>query len=404
MNREKTLTAPIVHCMSIHALSIPFRTSVDHAAASRQTSDAIIVRLELMNGTEGFGETLPRTYVSGESPESVIRDLQASYATSVLEFHPQSFPDALEAIEALPWVDNAGRGTPAARAAVELALLDASMRYFNRTVDDVVQWLGLVGFGSPGSLASVRYTGVLAAVETSRTVRHLRKMYWGGLRGFKLKVGDKDDIERLERVARYLRAPIQAGRATLRVDANGQWTKDQAIDFVNIIREKGITLSGIEQPFSREHESDLPLLGDLTDVPLIHDESLVTMDDARRLVDLGVGHIFNIRLSKCGGLLPSLRIAAFARREGARFGLGCMVGETAILSAAGLRFLEAARGVEWAEGCFGTYLLKEDVVTRKLRFGYGGLPPRLKEPGLGVAVDVNQLRKLSQVQPITLRF
>ena len=126
----------------------------------------------------------------------------------------------------------------------------------------------------------------------------------------------------------------------------------------------------------------------------IHDESLVTLEDAQRLIEFGVADAFNIRVSKCGGLIPSLRLAALARRHNVCIQLGCMVGETSILSAAGLRFLEVCPGVTWAEGCFGSFLLSADVAAKALRFGYAGRPPKLKEPGLGVTVDPIRLKRL----------
>jgi muconate cycloisomerase len=129
------------------------------------------------------------------------------------------------------------------------------------------------------------------------------------------------------------------------------------------------------------------------------------MEDARRLIELGVADVFNIRISKCGGLLPSLRLAALARRENVDIQLGCMVGETSILSAAGLRFLQVCPGVRWAEGCFGSFLLTDDVTTKGLRFGYGGRPPRLSpRSGLGIRVEPARLDRLAADPPSTFNL
>jgi muconate cycloisomerase len=129
------------------------------------------------------------------------------------------------------------------------------------------------------------------------------------------------------------------------------------------------------------------------------------MDDGRRLIDLGVADGFNIRISKCGGLLPSLRLAAVARRENIAIQLGCMVGETSILSAAGRHFLNVCPNVRWAEGCFGSFLLADDVTTKELRFGYGGRPPRVPpRQGLGIRVDAARLDRLAADHPITFNL
>jgi len=388
------MVTAIVQRVGVYPLSIPLRRKVAHAAAVRAVAEPVVVAVELRDGTAGFGETLPRPYVTGETVESVVADIQDTLIPALLEFHPPTFADALEAIESLPWRTTNGRLIPAARAAVELALLDAVMRAFGRDMDSVVQWMGLPGFGSPGSLATIRFSGVLASDDPRKTMRQLRMMYWGGLRHFKLKVGMAGDLALVRRVADYLRRPIARGRATLRVDANGAWSSDEAAEWSRAAAS--LPIAAIEQPLARGNEERLceiesPRGPKPAARPIIHDESLVTIEDGRRLIGLGVAGGFNIRLSKCGGMLPSLRLAALARREGVAIQLGCMVGETSILSAAGLRFLEMCPGVEWAEGCFGSWLLADDVVGRGLRFGYGGRPPRLRSR-IGLTTDVLQAR------------
>ena len=369
--------------------------------------------IELTNGIVGYGETLPRPYVTQETVESVVQAIQTTFIPVVIGFHAESFPEALEAIEALPWHDDEGRPVPATRAAVELALLDASLRAYHRDIDAVVRWMGLPGFGSPGSIRQIRYSGVLASDDLAVTLRQLRLMYWGGLRHFKLKVGTPGDRELLEHACHYLHRPLANGRATLRIDANGAWSKESAIEWLSATAH--FPISAVEQPLPRGCEDELPeLLISLAEgTPrglkpaariFVHDESLVTIDDAQRLIELGVADAFNIRISKCGGLIPSLRVAALARRHNVRIQLGCMVGETGILSAADLRFLEVCPGVTWAEGCFGSFLLKEDVVSQALRFGYAGRPPKLKGPGLGVTVDPISLKRLCAGEPIVVNL
>ena len=397
------MTKAVVQRISIFPLAIPMRRQVSHATSKRCVADPVVVGVELTDGTVGYGETLPRPYVTQESVDSVVRAIQEVFLPALLEFHPRSFPEALEAIEALPWrEESSGRLIPAARAAVELGLLDCALRAYNRDMEDVVGWMGIPGFGSPGSLKRIRFGGVLAAQGPDQTVRQVRLMYWGGLRDFKLKAGVPDDHVRLRRVATYLRRPVEKRKVTLRVDANGAWTKDEAIEWLTDTSDVPFTL--LEQPLPRGSEDQTPVLRDLFDRPLMHDESLVTTADAHRLIDLGVADAFNIRISKCGGLLPALRLAALARRSDVRILLGCMVGETSILSAAGVRFLQVCPGVEWAEGCFGSFLLQNDVVVKSLRFGYGGRPPRLRGMGLGVTVDPMRLRRLCVRAPVVINL
>ena len=361
------------------------RVSVRHAAAERAVSDPVIVEVELANGMRGFGETPARPYVTGENADTVAASIEQIFVPLLLEFHPESFPDALEFIEALPWKDASGMHIPATRAAVELALLDVAMRWFQRSVDDVVQWMGLPHFGRPGCIRTARYSGVLAGDDPAKMLKQLRLMYWVGLRDFKLKVGTEGDVDRVRAAAKYLAEPIAKGKASLRVDANGAWDVEKAAQWLSIMSD--LAISGVEQPLPYGQEESLGELRGGSDALIVHDESLITEEDARRLIELGVADVFNIRICKCGGFLPSLRLAALARKNGVKVQLGCMVGETSILSAVGLRFLEVCPEVHWVEGCFGPFLLRGDVVRKPLRFGYGGRPPRLAAVGWGIEVE-----------------
>jgi L-Ala-D/L-Glu epimerase len=81
-----------------------------------------------------------------------------------------------------------------------------------------------------------------------------------------------------------------------------------------------------------------------------------------------------------------------------------MVGETSILSAAGLRLLENTPGVSFAEGCFGSFLLTDDVADRPLRFRYGGRLPRIGPTGLGCAARPERLERLCLGRPIAIEL
>ena len=144
--------------------------------------------------------------------ESVVEAVERVYAAKLLEMHPARLPHALESIEALPWRGGGGEGTPAARAAVELALLDAYSRHFGRPISDAVGWMGFNDFGPPGSVRTIRHSGVLSAGGVRSVMGTLRQLWWYGIRDFKVKVGDAGEQERLAAVASYLNRPLAAQR------------------------------------------------------------------------------------------------------------------------------------------------------------------------------------------------
>jgi muconate cycloisomerase len=137
--------------------------------------------------------------------------------------------------------------------------------------------------------------------------------------------------------------------------------------------------------------ADLVELARRCELPLIADESLLTMGDAQALLAAGQKVWWNIRLSKNGGLAHSLALANLAAERGVPFVIGCMVGESGILSAAQRRLLELAPPPRFVEGNYGRFLLRDDLTRPSLRFGFGGRLKTLRGPGLGVEVDLAKL-------------
>ncbi len=391
-----------INRITIWPLKIPMKVKFSHAAHERSVADPVVVSVELADGTIGWGETLPRPYVTGETVESIRPAVEQALAPLLVPLHPTCLPEALEVIDALPTIDPNGRPISAARAGVELALLDAYCRCWPRPVTEVVGWMGMAGMGLNGSLDRVRYSGVLGAEEPRRALRSLWKMRLFGLHDFKLKVGFDGDHELVKAIIGKLEPAIRRGRVTLRVDANGGWTLDQAIERLSAWQQWPIAC--VEQPLPQGHEQDLVDLKRHVPTPIMHDESLVTLADAERLIELKVADFFNIRLSKNGGWLACIRLAGLARRHGVGYQLGCMVGETSILSAAGRAFLAVVPGVDFAEGSYGRFLLRDDVVERPVRFGYGGRGRAIPGPGWGIQVDEQRLRGLLVHRPAEIRL
>lgn len=394
--------AACISQLTVYRLAIPMRQRFTHAAARRQLAEPIIVQAELSDGTIGYGETHPRPYVTGETSESVVTAIKTCLVPHLLELRPASFPAALEAISELPFADAAGACIAAARAAVELALLDAYSRHFRRSIDEAAGWLGLANFGSPGSAKHLRYSGLLSGDEPSQVLRALRRQRLFGLRDFKLKVGTHHDEQTVQAVVSALAGRLARQRATLRLDANGAWSFDQALE--RLTRWADLPIVCIEQPLPPAENPRLPELRQRSRCRLMADESLVTYRQAEQLIQTQAVDFFNIRISKNGGLLAAMKLAGLARKHGIGYQLGCMVGETSILSAAGRRLLQLVPQVSFAEGSFGRFLLSDDVVARPMRFKYGGRFRRVAGPGWAVQVQPHKLRQLCADRPIALPF
>ena len=128
-------------------------------------------------------------------------------------------------------------------------------------------------------------------------------------------------------------------------------------------------------------------------VPVVADESLCSLQDARTLIREQACDIFNVRISKCGGLINAGRIDQLARAAGLDCQLGAQVGEAGILSAAGRHYATRSQGVRWCEGSYGQLLLEEDITEPDITLGPGGMAPALEAHGLGVTPAPERLQR-----------
>jgi muconate cycloisomerase len=146
-------------------------------------------------------------------------------------------------------------------------------------------------------------------------------------------------------------------------------------------------LSCVEQPVPHAEVDHLAELRRQIRIPVMLDESLTGTIDAEAAIARQTCDLFNIRLSKCGGFLASLRLAATANAAGIEYQLGCHPGETGILSAAGRHWACSVANVRYIEGSYDRFLFRRLVTAEDITFGYGGQASALTAPGLGVTVN-----------------
>ena len=289
--------------------------------------------------------------------------------------------------------DRACRGN-AARCAVELALLDALGKHFREPLQKVVE-IAAPDLFEPRS--KVQYSGAITSSQGWKVRFAAWKMWVWGFRQVKVKVGiiGQDDVDRLGAIRRRV-----GSRVDLRIDANEAWLPIDAPRHIGALKPFGI--SSVEQPVAHAHVHCLADVRREVGVPVMLDESLCSMVDAERAWDGHTCDLFNIRLSKCGGFIPSLRLAQFARQRRLGYQLGCQVGESAILSAAGRHFASGVRELRYLEGSYDRHLVREALGTKDMTFGWGGWARALPGPGLGIEVDPVALARVAVRKEVLL--
>lgn len=373
------------------SLRIPFVEAFGHSASVRSRSDSVVVRLTAEDGTVGYGEGLPRPYVTGETVETCVDRIANCLWPAIADSDFPALEPGQDAVRVLAPV---GRILPdgdaggvvawhAARAACELALLDVLLRRQQLHLGDILR----------PRRSFVTYSGVISGGSIDSAVRLARICAEFGLQAVKIKIDGGDVRERVAAVREAVGREV-----SLRVDANCAYTPDEAIAMLEALAPSDIACA--EQPIPRGDPAALARVRSRSPIPIMADESLVTAADAEALIQAGACDFFNLRVSKCGGLARTLEIARMADRAGLGLQLGCQVGESAILSAAGRHLAALLERVSFVEGSYGNMLLVEDVSEESVAFGQGGTAPLLRGPGLGVDVRDDVLRAYAETTTV----
>jgi L-Ala-D/L-Glu epimerase len=379
----------IVELTAYH-IRIPLRRAIRHALHRRLETENLLVRCVLENGVEGFGEGVPRDYVTSETVESTLALLQATDLAGQLD-RSTDFAQAVTMAERLQLApvpgDERGCQGNAARCALELAILDAYGRHFQTPLGQVVPLLA-PELHQPRD--RIQYSCAITSARGYKVRLYGLMMRLAGFHQVKVKVGipGYDDVKRMGVFRRWV-----GSRVDLRVDANEAWSPGEVVARVQELEPFRIT--SVEQPVPHAQVKALREIRRQIRVPIMLDESLCSRSDADAAIADETCDLFNLRLSKCGGFIPTLRLAQLAKQRGLGCQLGCQVGETAVLSAAGRHFATRVGGLRYIEGSYDGYLVREALATRDLTFRPGGWAPALPGGGLGINIDQEAVKRVT---------
>lgn len=331
----------------------------DIAYETVQEVTNVFIRIETNTGLNGFGCAAPDMVITCESPDTVITCFNTKITPGIRGADPLR-PAML--IERFKSVMNEN---PSALAALDMALFDILGKYSNLPL-----WRLLGGYRD-----RIKTSITIGILPLSETIERSEDWIKRGFRCLKLK-GGKDvdsDIERVIRVREEVGKHIE-----LRFDANQGYSMEQAVRFVNETKKANLEL--LEQPTPRGQPDLLRSVTNRARIPVMADESLMTLRDAFRIARRELADMVNIKLMKVGGILESLQINSVARSAGLEAMVGCM-DEAGLGIAAGLHFALGRANIAYAD-LDGNIGLAGDPSSGAVRLKDGILYPGTG-PGLG---------------------
>ena len=316
-------------------------------------------------GPVGLGEGYPDSYY-GETPATMtaVAPLLLEALAPLADGLRGPLPEARAALDAAGGLMAAAIGHHgAAKCAIDIALHDLAGKRLGLPVRELLDL--------PGEIPPTDFTlGIDVPAVVAQRARRA-----ADFPALKIKLGGPADVETLEAVRAVFAGPI-------RVDANTGWTPEGALALLPDLERLGVEL--IEQPFPARRLDQLRELQRRSALPLVADESAVTIEDLDALVGVVAG--VNVKLAKCGGIGPARRMLEHARALGFRTFLGCME-ETSIGIAASAAVAPLADWVD-LDGCL---LLADDPVDG-LELGPDKRWRLSAAPGLGLSRRLGSAR------------
>ena len=351
-------------------MRIPLKNAFTISSGSITPGNHVLVHIQDDEGNSGWGETTTWHKVYGYDQRSlcnVLNDYLIPAVTGLDAIGLSALHQCME--EAIPF-------NYMAKCGIDLAVLDLIGRVTNTPLH------GLIGGKQTDRVALIGLIGITPPAQAAELAVNLVKR---GFATLKVKIGVSADEDHARLTA--IRAAVGAG-VKLRVDANQGYDRNTAIGVLSKLEP--LKLEWIEQPLPAWDLLGSAALAARLDTPIALDESIYTLHDVHRIIDMRAADVINIKLQKCGGIYPCQRIAAACESAGIPCFLGgCL--ELALGTAAMAHFYAATPNVVPAIETVPDYYVDDiaktqlEIENRLLKLPNG--------PGLGIEVDRAKVEK-----------
>lgn len=346
----------------IGRISVPLRVPFKTALRRVDSVEDVIVEIHTDTGAVGYGEAPPTGVITGDTTGAIIGALKDHIIKTIIGRDVDDFEALTDSVQKCI-IHNSS-----AKAAVDMALWDLYGQLYNIPVykllggskDKIVTDI-TISVNSPEEMARDAIIAINRGYDTLKV---------------KVGVNPKLDVERLSAIRNAIGA-----RAKLRIDANQAWKPQEAVRILNQMQEQGLDIELVEQPVIAHDIEGLKYVTERSYVPVLADESVFSPLDAMKIIQSGAADLINIKLMKCGGITPALKIADAASIMGVECMLGCMLEAKVSVNAA--VHVACARSIITKIDLDGPVLCSEDPIIGGSIFDEKDITVS-KAPGLGI--------------------
>ena len=285
------------------ALKVPFITALRRVEYIEYVRVSIICE----SGKVGLGEAPATKAITGEGIEDILHSIQ-----SVKGYLVSAMPsDALELLHETRGTNHAlcliGNS---ARASLDMALLSLIVKYEN---------IPLYKYLGAQKLSSLKTDVTISLKSSSEMLKDAKEAYFNGLDILKIKLGK--NIKHAIDVTKIIRAELPDVKMI--IDANQAWQKQKSLEYIDEVKDLDIEL--IEQPVKASDIESLKYITEYSSIPILADESVFTLEDAKHIIATKSANMINIKLMKCGGVIKAIEILEYCRVHKVSCMLGSML-------------------------------------------------------------------------------
>jgi len=374
-----------INKVNIYKISLPFAGDFSISRKKGPSANNIVVEVVADKGEiKGYGEGAPIRFVTGETQESAAKSANRFVQKNSFPWKLDTVSQIWDFIDSLP----KGKEDNAAICAIETALLDALGKIQNKPIINYFSkdfYTGAVYYGAAIPLGNKSRIMELCELIKKLKINQLR---------IKMDNNFEQNREAVETVKLLFGDDYD-----LRIDPNGVWDRDLAFKHITLIKKYKVKI--VEEPMSYLDIGFIEFVELMKSdgVTLMACETVCTLEDLERIIKDNYYNMINVKLSRSGGFRRSLRMIERIRSSRLSFQIGCTLGESGILSAAGRALCLLCKDAVYYDGSYDRFMLKENTTIEDVSFGRGGEAGPLDGPGLGVIINKESLMRLSNGSP-----